>query len=84
MNRPAPAAAPDPLEAAIAAAERPAPVRMGQVELTLSSGRVAHLAVPLDATDAELLDIVSALSVQVRQAAASTRASDPRNRIVLP
>ena len=84
MNRPKLVAVPDQLDAALAAAAEPPPVRLGQVDVTLSSGRAARLIVPVDLSDTEILDLLAALSNQMRQAALAARSEGAGSRILVP
>ena len=70
--------APDPLDAAIAAAE--SQVEMIQVQVTLATGRPAIIAMPKDATDLEILSLVG----QALMLGDKLRAMRPSSRLVLP
>lgn len=74
----------DPVDAAIAAAAEPEPVRMTQLQVTISStGRPAAVLVPDDATDAELAELAGWLLTQVLMAFRQKRQA-PASRIILP
>ncbi|MHB8398592.1 MAG: hypothetical protein ACYDCI_06615 [Candidatus Limnocylindrales bacterium] len=76
-------ALPDPVDAAIAAAEQPVQVTMGQHRVTLSSGRPAFVVLPTDATDTEVFDLVGVLATQIRAALAEAR-NGPASRLLVP
>ena len=77
--------APDPIEAAIEAAESPAAVPLRQFQVRISStGRPCVVALPVDATDGEIAELAGWLLVQVMGAFRAERAKDPRRRILLP
>ena len=72
--------APDPIDAAIAAASTPAAVQGATVQITLPTGRPAVLTVPVDVTDTELVGLVAAAI----QFAMQLRSQRPASRILLP
>ena len=75
----------DPIDAAIAAAEEPAPVAMTQLQVTISStGRPAVIAIPDDATDGEIAELAGWLLTQVLMAFRQKRAAAPASRIIVP
>lgn len=75
----------DPIDAAIAAAAEPEPVRMAQLQVTISStGRPAMVAIPEDATDGELAELAGWMLTQVLTAFRQKRASAPATRIIVP
>lgn len=71
--------APDPIDAAIAAASAPI-VQGATVQITLPTGRPAVLTVPVDVTDTELVGLVAAAI----QFAMQLRSQRPASRILLP
>jgi hypothetical protein len=90
----------DPVEAAIHSIEAAAvpvgsptsvaldyhnvPLQMQQINVNLASGRPAIIAIPSDATDAELADLAGALLTQVIQQKRAEREKGPAARILVP
>jgi len=75
--------APDAVDAAIAAA--PQPVAMRQIQVTISStGRPAVLAIPADASEAELVELAGWLLVNVIPAFRAEREKGAASRLVVP
>lgn len=68
---------PDPLDAAIAAAEQ---VEMAQLQVTLLTGRPALIALPKDASDVEILNLIGNILALGDQ----LRAMRPSSRIIIP
>lgn len=78
-------ALPDPVEAAIAAAEEPAPLRIARIQVTIAStGRPAAVEIPADATDAELAELCGWMLTAVLGNLRAQRAAQPASRIILP
>lgn len=75
--------APDPVDAAIAAAaaaaEQTVTVDMAQLDVNLFSGRPMRIALPIDFTDVEALQAVQALLIVMDQ----IRAARPTSRLVV-
>jgi hypothetical protein len=70
-----------PIDAAIAAAEQPEPVRMVQIPVTIAStGRPAQIVIPADATDAELAELCGWMLTQVMNSLRQQR-SQPLSRL---
>lgn len=79
-----PPAGDDALDAAVAAAERPA-VRMARIPVTISSTqRPAAIEVPADATADELAELCAWILTQVRVGLREQAAHPARSRLVLP
>ena len=71
----------DAIDAAIVATPE---YEMGQVSMTLSSGRTAMVAMPKDATDREWLDLLAIIVSQVRPAFVEMQGKNPLSRILVP
>lgn len=75
----------DAIDAAISAADEPAPVVMTQLQVTISStGRPAVVAIPEDATDAEIAEFAGWILTSVLMAFRQKRAAAPASRIIVP
>ena len=75
----------DPIGAAVAATEAPAPVRLREFRVTISStGRPAAVLVPADATDAELAEFAGWLLTQVMGTLRAERQRGAAGRLLLP
>jgi hypothetical protein len=73
------------LDDTVAAVTGTPTVQMEQVTVTIATtNRPVQIAYPLDMSDAELLEFVGWLSVQLRIHLAQRRAARPESRIVLP
>lgn len=69
----------DQIDAAVAAAAKPIPAPMFQVNLGLNDGRASVLAFPEDTTDEELMFVMVTIGSQVRAILAQKRiAARPR------
>jgi len=80
MNGHAPKA--DPIDAAIAKAET---VQMLPISVTIAStGRPFQVAVPLDMTDAELVEAAGWMLTQLANHLRTERAKTPAGRILVP
>lgn len=75
-------ALPDPIDAAIAAAEQPAPVQIAQTTAQLLGNpvRLMQIGLPADATDMEILNAVGV----VLAFGDALRAQRTSSRIILP
>jgi hypothetical protein len=70
------------VEGRAAAARPPEPRTTG--DIALASGRHVGINIPVDLSDAELLELVAILTTQVRANIHAARARDPRSRILVP
>jgi len=78
-------AAKDVVGAAIAAVEQPQPVPMRQFPVTIAStGRPALVALPADATDAEIAEVCGWILTAVMGTHRQERAQAPASRILVP
>ena len=78
-------ALPDPVDAAIAAASEPPPVRLAQVQVTIAStGRPAVIAIPDDATDAEIAELCGWMLTTLMGSLRERRTTAASGRILLP
>lgn len=79
-------AAPDPVDAAIAAAEaKPATIQMAQEQVTISStGRPVILVFPPDLTDSELAELTGWMLTGLRAKIAANRTPSPLSRLSAP
>lgn len=76
--------APDAIDAAVSAAERPT-VEMLQLNVTISStGRPAMLALPADATDGELAELAGWMLTAVLGKLRADRTKTAGGRILVP
>jgi len=74
----------DPVAAAVAAVDQAVPVEKRFAgPITLSTGRKAALNIPADITDAELVDLVAAITNGVRRQVRQVQAG-PIARLVVP
>ena len=74
----------DPVDAAIAAAEQPASIPMRQFPVTIAStGRPAVVALPVDATDAEIAEVCGWILTAVMGTHRQERAQKPAARILV-
>ena len=78
------AAKPDPIDAAIAAADKPT-VQMEQLNVTIgSTGRPLVIAFPTDMTEPELLEVVGWMATALRGHVNTNRAKTAGGRIIVP
>lgn len=74
----------DPIDHAIAAAEKPVQIRMMRIPVTIASTkRPAVVELPADISDAELLELIGWLAAVVAPQLRAQRES-PRSRILVP
>lgn len=75
----------DPIAAAIAATDQPAPVEMLTIPVTIaSSGRPFQVSIPIDMTDGELAEVMGWMGSAILNHLRAERLKTAGGRIIVP